>query len=211
MPRTTPFNVHIIGTPLGIDELFRYFGWNVTDNLDGADLVQFTGGADVDPTLYGEYRHATTNCTPARDKREILIYHYCIFNDKKMAGICRGGQFLNVMCGGTLWQDVDGHRGEHDATCLLKGERMKVSSTHHQMMIPKKGEGRVLMEARAAKRKTHMRGVSEVSCFNDAPDVEAVLYKDLKALCFQPHPEYNRKGKMAETYFEYIDKLLKGE
>src|SRR3546814_3238996 len=28
---------------------------------------------------------------------------------KPMAGICRGGQFLNVMCGGSMIQHVEGH------------------------------------------------------------------------------------------------------
>jgi len=54
-----------------------------------------------------------------------------------MVGICRGSQFLTVMSGGRLFQDVSGHAimGTH----LIKfkdGSSLGITSTHHQMMNP---------------------------------------------------------------------------
>ena len=71
------------------------------------DGYLFTGGQDVNPACYGE--------PPCNDsvvfcrRRDILEQHFlrdALSHDKPVLGICRGIQFINVMLGGTLCQDL---------------------------------------------------------------------------------------------------------
>lgn len=76
--------------------------------LDRLDGVIITGGGDVDPTRYGQERHAKTEeVDDERDAFEIAVIEEAIRRDMPILGICRGLQILNVALGGTLHQDVD--------------------------------------------------------------------------------------------------------
>src|SRR5256885_4352557 len=44
-----------------------------TDVLEGLDGIMFTGGSDVDPALYGEQPHPTSNIPPQRDTAGPLL------------------------------------------------------------------------------------------------------------------------------------------
>src|SRR6478736_2446336 len=68
--------------------------------------VLLTGGLDVDPALYGEARHATTETAPERDRFEIPLSKQALQSDVPLFAICRGVQVLNVAAGGTLVQDI---------------------------------------------------------------------------------------------------------
>ena len=119
-----------------------------------------TGGADVDPALYGEARHpATDMAEPGRDEFELALARSAMDRDVPLLAICRGMQVLNVAAGGTLVQDIPtevatalGHRVEtpKDAIAhqisLASGSRLgsilsggphaaketAVNSRHHQ-------------------------------------------------------------------------------
>jgi putative glutamine amidotransferase len=76
----------------------------IYDRLDGVFL---TGGADIDPTAYGEERHPSCQHTdPARDWTELRLIRWALADHKPLFGICRGIQAINVACGGSLYQDV---------------------------------------------------------------------------------------------------------
>jgi putative glutamine amidotransferase len=76
----------------------------ICDRLDGVFL---TGGVDVDPSLYGEERHALCDRgDPARDATEMALVRWAAAEDKPLLGICRGIQAINVACGGSLYQHV---------------------------------------------------------------------------------------------------------
>jgi putative glutamine amidotransferase len=65
------------------------------------------GGGDVDPGLYGEQRHATTDVVAApRDEYEIALVKAALARDLPIFAICRGIQVLNVALGGSLVQDI---------------------------------------------------------------------------------------------------------
>ena len=103
-------------------------------------LVVFTGGSDVSPGLYSNNApHPRTFSDLARDTEEITIYETALDNKIPMAGICRGAQFLCVMAGGKLVQDITGHQGTHDVLARYPNaglKRIAVSSSHHQMQFP---------------------------------------------------------------------------
>src|SRR5690554_3184603 len=92
-----------------VTDMFINRGHKVVQTAEEADLVCFIGGEDVQPSLYGEHDHPSTHTNPARDEMEEKLFHYCLNEGIPMAGICRGAQFLNVMNGGKLYQDVDNH------------------------------------------------------------------------------------------------------
>lgn len=78
---------------------------NLLDRIDGLLL---SGGGDIDPTLFGdELRHPKTYDVHAlRDEFEFELTRTAIERDMPLFCICRGIQVLNVVLGGTLYQDI---------------------------------------------------------------------------------------------------------
>jgi gamma-glutamyl-gamma-aminobutyrate hydrolase PuuD len=188
------------------EDMFLQRGWEIVHTVEEADLVQFTGGSDVFPALYGEKPIEGLSWDSKRDYLEMAVFRRARRLGKPMAGICRGGQFLHVMCGGSLAQDTNGHATPqgHEASCKLTGEVLKVTSTHHQMM--KDDAGEVILEASEGSC-TYQRGESGV--IHDFTQVEGVFHEKEKVLCFQPHPEMCRRDSPCqEKYFKYVRGLL---
>lgn len=116
---------------------------NITDhtvrvNVEKYDTIQFTGGADVSPELYGEANTHSGN-DPSRDLWEAGIFlraKQCLV---PCFGICRGSQFLRVMCGGRMIQDIPDHACSQGHKVLFLGRdgprEFKVTSTHHQQAV----------------------------------------------------------------------------
>ncbi|MFR9651818.1 MAG: gamma-glutamyl-gamma-aminobutyrate hydrolase family protein, partial [Rikenellaceae bacterium] len=74
---------------------------------DMCDGFLFTGGEDVNPTIYGEAKRERCGVpNEDRDSMERVILDYAIANDKPLLGICRGIQIINALLGGTLYQDL---------------------------------------------------------------------------------------------------------
>lgn len=134
--------------------------------LDRVEALVLSGGADVDPALYGEDRHQTvTRLVPERDAFELALCREALRRDIPTLAICRGHQLLNVATGGTLFQDIasqvaaaavhdpDQERWQrcHDVEILpgtrlfqiLGRERVAVNSFHHQA-VKELGRGLVL-------------------------------------------------------------------
>jgi putative glutamine amidotransferase len=76
--------------------------------LDRLDGLLLSGGADIDPAVYGDSDvHPTTyGISPLRDRFEFALLHEALDRDLPLLCICRGIQILNVGLGGTLYQDV---------------------------------------------------------------------------------------------------------
>ena len=113
-------------------------------NPDEYDLVVFSGGADINPSLYGE-KNRYSNFNPHRDSIEIKIFREAMKSNTKILGICRGHQLINALLGGYLVQDINiqlgwNHGGKHDIKILEKDSIVAdvfkknpwVNSIHHQ-------------------------------------------------------------------------------
>lgn len=187
--------------------MYLHAGWGLAHSPMDADLIQFTGGEDVTPELYGEIVHPTTQYNPIRDKRESIIFENCK-GKIPLVGICRGGQFLNVMCGGKMWQDCDNHalHGVHEVLDHFTGQVYSATSTHHQMMRPS-DDAIIIATAQESSYVAHMDGHIQ-HCKNHKVgahlDTEVCFYPEQNALCFQPHPEYLGSPEMTKKFFEYI-------
>jgi len=196
------------GTPAYL-AMFVAIGFDLTDSMEEADLVQFTGGEDVTPSLYDQPTYNRTYNNPFRDEKEQKLYAIAKSLGKKCAGICRGGQFLNVMNGGSIYQDVSDHAigGTHSVVDVDSGMEWQVTSTHHQMMIAG-DEGNVLALAHICTNRVAFEEGSFITKEGLCPhgDVEAVMYEDV--LCFQPHPEFGGAQECLSLYVNYLNKLF---
>lgn len=204
----------IVGGGGAYERMFLLYGWEVVDDIHEADLLVFTGGSDVSPSFYGEDIHPSTSAYYHRDVKEREIFMIALDLGIPTAGICRGGQFLNVMNEGKMYQHVDGHAvsGTHNATDVKTGRTVQVSSTHHQMMRPSP-TGEVLCVAAKSSYKEHM--VAGEVCRIDGTeenDVEVVLYRGTRSLCFQPHPEFVAHSpayrECADYFFECLKEIV---
>lgn len=204
--------VYIIGDNGQYGRMFKAAGWELAKGPLKADMIQFTGGEDVSPCLYGEERHPYTGDSLERDLYEASYFAFAQRMGIPMSGICRGGQFLNVMSGGRMYQHVSAHATghNHDLVDVNTGRVITVSSTHHQMMIA--GDGGVLVAtANLGGFKESVQriapGKTVVIRVEDKQDVESVYYTDTKSLCFQPHAEFfGPEHECFQYYFELIER-----
>jgi len=79
--------------------------------LAAMDGLLLAGGADIDPTLYGETANGARGVDPARDALERSAWREAERRSLPVFGICRGFQAINVFSGGKLLQDVPSHAG----------------------------------------------------------------------------------------------------
>lgn len=201
---------YIVGGDRLIEKLMQTHGGYVcVPEKEYADLVIFTGGEDVTPAIYGEKRHPRTHNNPWRDAEEEDAYNF-IDDTTVKAGICRGGQFLNVMNGGKMWQDVDNHTRTHRIKYSDRnGEQRTVlcTSTHHQMMRPM-GDYLLWGTAHLTTKRDTGTSINTYARYDeDGEDVEIVFYPETHSLCFQPHPEYDVK-ECADLWFECLDRAF---
>lgn len=198
--------------PEAYRRMFQKFGWEIVPAMEDADLVQFCGGADVNPALYGESVHRTTSFNDAQDRAELSEISMAMAMKIPMVGICRGAQLLNVAGGGSLYQDVNNHAifGTHPAVDLVTGDTIEVTSTHHQMMRPSKHAKIFLITMGLATIKESQVNGQAIDLSDNNIDVEGCYYPNINALCIQGHPEKTVKAvdPFQEYYFETIKRYL---
>ena len=198
-------NVFIVNGNGLYASMFKNRGWKVVDDINKANLIQFTGGEDVDPNLYGEAPHPETFVNKMRDKVEQQIYNK-VKNKIPMTGICRGGQFLHVMNGGQMFQNVNNHGRSHKVR--IEGEDIICSSTHHQMMRMYNPDVEILGYCFESTKKEYVRFDGKVDEYvGDDEDIEVLFYPNSSCLCFQPHPEFYQ-DECQDVYFNLIHRLL---
>jgi putative glutamine amidotransferase len=132
-------------------------------NARDFDGVLFSGGEDVDPSLYDETKkYESVHVDRSRDHFEFALLDAAMERRLPILGICRGIQMINVKFGGTLIQDIpsdtelerdhrqQGNRAEltHTVTVTEPDSALagvvpgscRVNSLHHQA-IKRLGRG----------------------------------------------------------------------
>ena len=187
----------------------------LVDNIKDADIVIFTGGEDVDPSLYGCRRHPSTFSNISRDLAEKKEFEK--INPKQLViGICRGSQFLCVMNGGRLIQNVYNHAITHTHAIIevSTSKIYDITSTHHQMQYPfdlPSDQWKCLFATAAG----NISGRYEGDKVQNLPfEPEIVLYQKPntpKCLAIQGHVEYMRHDSpIIIRINEIINELLAG-
>jgi len=177
--------------------------WEHVVSPEDADVLLFSGGSDVTPWMYGQAALSSTAYSVNRDEQNKSTFD--MFPDKIKIGICRGSQFLNVMNGGTLYQDVTNHTSNH-GIFTDDGKYVMVNSTHHQMMYDI-GDGELLgwSEGLSDYYKTDNFLYTTPVLF----EPEIVKWPNTKSIGFQYHPEWMNKEAHARVLFnEYVNKFV---
>jgi gamma-glutamyl-gamma-aminobutyrate hydrolase PuuD len=134
----------------------------VEETLDALDGLVLSGGADLDPALYGAEAHAATDAPQRRrDAGELALLRAALDRDLPTLAICRGSQLLNVVRGGNLVQHLpevvgDERHKETPGTFSEHGVRVEPESrlgrlvgnhapvkSHHHQGFGRVGEGLV--------------------------------------------------------------------
>ena len=75
--------------------------------LKSVDGVIFSGGPDLDPSYYGEsVWNETVEVDTLRDVSDLMLMRAALEAGKPVMAICRGEQLMNVVRGGSLYQDL---------------------------------------------------------------------------------------------------------
>lgn len=104
------------------------------EQMSGLLLVE---GEDIDPS---RYRAQEANFTylekthPLKDEIEIRLLRHALRGSLPVLGICRGSQLINIVCGGTLYGDV---QKEIQASALSADEQgIKPALKHIEQVGP---------------------------------------------------------------------------
>ena len=176
--------------------------------VERMDAFLFTGGVDVDPTRYGEEPIPELGeVHRERDAMETALLPMVMESGKSILCICRGIQTVNVILGGTLYQDlpsqhpsplVHSQKGDYETpvhgveilpgtplSALLGVKELAVNSMHHQAVK--------LLSPRLKAMAYAPDGILEAAWMPDYPYFRA----------YQWHPEYlAEKDRAAKAIFE---------
>lgn len=168
-------------------------------------LIQFTGGEDVSPELYGDTSpKGYCMVSKQRDELDEKIFNIANKSNIPMAGICRGMQFLNVMCGGKLIHHMSGHVSNQHAvnTSCKIFDSFITNSLHHQMCIPPV-DGHILAWS-LEKQSDRYIGNKDEEINWIGPEVEAIFIPWYKVFGVQWHPEFMVSSAKAHNYYKVL-------
>ena len=135
-----------------------------------------------------------------------------------MVGICRGMQFLNVMNGGALVQDIDNHTNCSHPITTNTGEVFDVTGDHHQMCLPK-GMYEMLAYSKSISNKYEGGGSFSIpeklvdlsfgANMSVIQEPEAIYWPNSNSLGVQYHPEWMEEESRGYDYFhELMNKYI---
>jgi gamma-glutamyl-gamma-aminobutyrate hydrolase PuuD len=176
----------------------------VEETLDAIDGLILSGGADLDPALYGAEPHPeTTVVHPSRDEAELELLRAALERELPVLAICRGMQILNVLGGGELHQHLPELVG-HDRHRETPG----VFSDHDVRIDPESRIG-ALIGATANVKSSHHQGLQTVAPGLDAAgwaedgSIEAIEDRRRRfALGVLWHPEEGEDKRLFEALVE---------
>ena len=175
-------------------------------------LVQFTGGADITPELYGDTSPKDLcRFDSERDDMEAKIFKVARQRGVKMVGICRGMQFLNVMAGGKMMHHINGHsNGLHRITTSQLApflESFDTNSYHHQMVIPPRNAHIIAWANEKLSDEYIGDGDEEMDWYG--PEIEGIYIPWDKILGVQWHPEtYSIEDPCCDFYVSMVRDYL---
>ena len=127
------------GEPMALDE--RASPEQRGDAFAGMAGLLLTGGADLDPALYGRTPAGSEPPQPGRDALEREAWDAARTAGVPILGICRGFQAINVFAGGALVQHIDGHR--------RPGAPIGEEPTHEMVLRPEARLAEILFDGPA--------------------------------------------------------------
>ncbi|HXF60399.1 MAG TPA: gamma-glutamyl-gamma-aminobutyrate hydrolase family protein [Caldilineaceae bacterium] len=178
--------------------------------LDGLLLP---GGEDLDPSWYHEPPHAQLGGTDKeRDRTELLLTGWALEHGMPLLGVCRGIQVMNVVCGGTLYQDLSSQRPDLKKHDYLPPSFERFRIVHRIDIEPDSRLARALGTVHEVN-SMHHQGIAELGqglrVVARAEDglIEAVEMPPLPfAVGVQWHPEELAKTDLhsSSLFYEFV-------
>jgi len=163
----------VILVPNNSNAIEKYFD-------DKIDLVVFSGGNNVDPSLY-QGDENLSDVYPERDASEKKMFNIALKKNIKILAICRGFHAINVFLGGAVTHNIKEHVNKFHT--LLSDP----SYLHNQETNSFHNQG-IAISNLYSKDKLILLAMSEDGF------VEAATNKDRTILGIQWHPERQRKA-----------------
>lgn len=185
---------------------------NCSQIISMLDGLIAPGGPDVDPELYHEKK--LPECGKYiryEDEYDMELIREAVKQGKPVLAICRGMQVVNVLFGGTLYQDIPAQVD----TKIQHHRIVKDLEIYHEANLePDSFLAKVLGEWKAIKvNSSHHQSVKDLApgfkIVGCAPDgiVEAIENKDGSILCVQWHPERMQDLEMYRKLFaDFIER-----
>ena len=201
--------VYVVGVDWCNITSFLKFPIKIIQDISQADIVMFTGGADINPKLYGEKAISQTYYSDTRDQIELQAFKDCPDTALKIGG-CRGAQLLTALSGGRLIQHVTGHSGgTHLITDSDTNQEFIITSCHHQMMYPydmPSDQYKLLAWSTTNRSTYYLTEKGALNIDKSFKEPEIVYYSGTNSFCIQGHPEWMSKES---STIEYINNLIK--
>ena len=180
----------------------------IVSMLDG---LLVPGGADIDPALYGEeVRPVCGKFNRSEDNYDIALIKEALKQGKTILATCRGLQIINVLFGGTLYQDIP----TQYETDIIHAMGENYAENYHPVKLdPNCKLAEVLGNCEVKANTSHHQCVKDLGhglkIVGRAPDgiVEAIENEDASIIAVQWHPERMQDMEMYRNLFKYfIDK-----
>jgi len=179
---------------------------DIEDQLSHVDGLLVPGGMDLNPSYYGEEKKDyTLPPEDLMDSYQLKLIETALQMNKWVFGICRGFQAINVIHGGTLFQDILTERQnslEHMRKDSPYEPVHKVTLSKDSHLYKAFGSTEILVNS------LHHQGVKQIgnnlniSAVSEDGIIEGV--EGDKILAVQWHPE-----ALNSPFFDYIIYLLK--
>ncbi|RFS24971.1 gamma-glutamyl-gamma-aminobutyrate hydrolase family protein [Chitinophaga silvatica] len=171
---------------------------NNTEDISKCSGFVLTGGIDVLPSIYGgntEYPYRPTAFLPERDAFEKLIYEYALLHKIPILGICRGLQYINILEGGKVFEDIGESANQtHKRETIDKEHTVDILSDTLLHSITGTDNGVVNSAHHQAIRPDELADDLVVSAYSSSDHIiEGIEYKDKTdkpfMIAVQWHPE----------------------
>lgn len=170
------------------------------DRLKGCDALVVWGGEDISPSLYSHKLRPETRADARPSRRDAIewaLMQRAVEQGIPIIGICRGGQMLCALAGGSLYQHVNGHTGGGHAVDTIDGHVLHVSSLHHQMMNPENTEHQLLMWS--SKKRSDVY-INQDGVVDTNVEPEYIYFPEVKGHAIQWHPEFMESNDPANIW-----------
>lgn len=107
---------------------------SIKNQINLCDGIIISGGHDIHPKFYKQELHKNIGYVYSRvDEYQLSLTKIAIESNKPILGICRGHQLINVVLGGTLYQDLS----EYSEKTLKHTQEAKRYEVSHKIHIEK--------------------------------------------------------------------------
>ncbi len=186
---------------------------NVASVVAMLDGLVVPGGADVDPSVYGEERQIYCGASSENDDTyEVALIKEAIKQGKPILAICRGMQLTNALMGGTLYQDIPLQHGvqQYHSMWPLGKEN------YHECTIDEGSYLATILGTNPTINSSHHQAVKDLApgfkIVGRAPDgiPEAMESEDGQIVCVQWHPERMQEfPEMKRLVADFVKKCTK--